>query len=104
MESRTDHHAHGAGTMAASFVDKQTKAFTTYLDFNGAGGRPGLFQKFTFERNLATGLINVVFDPQFRDQPITIDLRNAGFEDALQSVSTTTRMVMEVLPMRMVSA
>jgi hypothetical protein len=35
-------------------LDKQTKAFTTYLDFNGAGGRPGLFPKFTFERNFAT--------------------------------------------------
>jgi hypothetical protein len=24
-------------------LDKQTKAFTTYLNFNGRGGRPGLF-------------------------------------------------------------
>ncbi len=46
-------------------VDKQTKTFTTYLDFNGAGGRPGLFQKFTFERNFATGLINFLFDPDY---------------------------------------
>ena len=46
-------------------VDKQTKTFTTYLDFNGAGGRPGLFQKFTFERNFATGLINFQFDPDY---------------------------------------
>ena len=46
-------------------LDKQTKAFTTYLDFNGAGGRPGLFPKFTFERNFATGLTNVIFDPDY---------------------------------------
>jgi len=46
-------------------VDKQTKAFTTYLDFNGVGGRPGLFPKFTFERNFATGLTNVHFDPDY---------------------------------------
>lgn len=46
-------------------LDKQTKRFTTYLDFNGAGGRPGLFRKLTFERNLATGLINVCFDPDY---------------------------------------
>lgn len=46
-------------------LDKQTKTFTTYLDFNGAGGRPGLFAKFTFERNFATGLINFVFDPDY---------------------------------------
>jgi mono/diheme cytochrome c family protein len=46
-------------------LDKQTKAFTKYLDFNGLAGRPGLFQRLTFERNFATGLINVVFDPDY---------------------------------------
>ena len=46
-------------------VDKQTKKFTTYLDFNGAGGRPGLFEKLTFERNFATGLTNFLFDPDY---------------------------------------
>jgi len=46
-------------------LDKRTKTFTTYLDFNGAGGRPGLFQKFTFERNFAIGLTNFLFDPDY---------------------------------------
>src|SRR5207253_1379717 len=46
-------------------LDKQTRRFSTYLDFNGVGGRSGLFQRFTFERNFATGLINVVFDPDY---------------------------------------
>ena len=46
-------------------LDKQTKQFTTYLDFNGLAGRPGLFRRFTFERNFATGLINVIFDPDY---------------------------------------
>jgi mono/diheme cytochrome c family protein len=46
-------------------LDKRTKAFTTYLDFNGAGGRPGLFSKFTFERNFAAGLTNFIFDPDY---------------------------------------
>jgi len=46
-------------------LDKRTKAFTTYLDFNGADGRPGLFARLTFQRNFATGLINVVFDPDY---------------------------------------
>jgi mono/diheme cytochrome c family protein len=46
-------------------LDKQTKAFTTYLDFNGRNGRPGLFPKFTFERNLAIGLTNFIFDPDY---------------------------------------
>jgi mono/diheme cytochrome c family protein len=46
-------------------LDKRSKALTTYLDFNGLAGRPGLFQRLTFERNLATGLINVLFDPDY---------------------------------------
>ena len=46
-------------------LDKKTKQFTTYLDFNGLAGRPGLFPKLTFERNFATGLINVIFDPDY---------------------------------------
>jgi mono/diheme cytochrome c family protein len=46
-------------------LDKRTKIFTTYLNFNGAGGRPGLFSRFTFERNFATGLINFAFDPDY---------------------------------------
>jgi mono/diheme cytochrome c family protein len=45
--------------------DKQTKTFAVYLDFNGLNGRPGLFQKFNFERNFATGLTNVIFDPDY---------------------------------------
>jgi hypothetical protein len=46
-------------------IDKQSLQFTTYLDFNGLAGRPGLFQRFTFERNFATGLINFIFDPDY---------------------------------------
>lgn len=47
------------------FLDKQTKAFTEYLDFNGAGTRGGLFSRFTFESGFATGLINVILDPAY---------------------------------------
>jgi mono/diheme cytochrome c family protein len=46
-------------------LDKQSKQFTTYLDFNGLADRPGLFRKLTFERNFATGLINFIFDPDY---------------------------------------
>lgn len=45
-------------------LDKQTKQFTTYLDFNGLDGR-GLFPKFTYARNFATGLTNVILDPDY---------------------------------------
>ena len=46
-------------------LDKQTREFTTYLDFNGLRDRPGLFPRFTFERNLAVGLTNFIFDPDY---------------------------------------
>jgi mono/diheme cytochrome c family protein len=46
-------------------LDKQTKAFTKYLDFNGLDGRQGLFPKFTYARNFATGLTNVILDPDY---------------------------------------
>lgn len=35
--------------------------------------------------------ITIVFDPQFRDQPVTIDLRNTTLENALSSLSNATR-------------
>jgi len=35
--------------------------------------------------------INVTFDPQFRDQPVTIDLRETSLESALQALSAQTR-------------
>jgi general secretion pathway protein D len=35
--------------------------------------------------------INVTFDPQFRDQPVTIDLRETTLETALQALTATTR-------------
>jgi general secretion pathway protein D len=35
--------------------------------------------------------INVVFDPQFRDQSLTVDLRKTALGDALQAVTASTR-------------
>jgi general secretion pathway protein D len=35
--------------------------------------------------------VNVLFDPAFRDVPLTIDLRNSTFEDGLNAVCGTTR-------------
>ena len=35
--------------------------------------------------------MSVLFDPTFRDQPVSIDLRGASLEQALSSLSTTTR-------------
>ena len=34
--------------------------------------------------------VNILFDPAFRDAPVSIDLRNSSFEDALTAVLSTT--------------
>ena len=47
--------------------------------------------------------VNIVFDPQFRDQAVTIDLRNVAFEDALGSLSTATRNFYRVTSQRTVT-
>ena len=47
--------------------------------------------------------LNIVFDPQFRDQPVTIDLQNATIEGALTSLSTATRNFYRVTSQRTVA-
>jgi general secretion pathway protein D len=47
--------------------------------------------------------VNVVFDPQFRPQPVSIDLRKLSFEDALQAVATATRTFYRVTAQRTVT-
>lgn len=46
--------------------DASTRTFTTYLNFNGRGSNPGLFDRFTYEAGFANGLITFQFDPDFR--------------------------------------
>ena len=47
--------------------------------------------------------VNIVFDPQFRDQAVTIDLRNVTFEDALATLSSATRNFYRVTSQRTVT-
>ena len=47
-------------------LDKQTKKLTTYLDFNGRDGRPGIFHNFRFEQGYGNGLNGFYLDPDFR--------------------------------------
>jgi len=49
------------------------------------------------------GGVNVIFDPQFRPQAVSIDLRNSSFEEALQAVSTVTRNFYRVTAQRTVT-
>jgi general secretion pathway protein D len=47
--------------------------------------------------------ISVVFDPQFRDQPISVDLRNATVDNALQAVSAASRNFYRITAQRTVT-
>src|SRR5215212_449233 len=47
-------------------LDKATKAFTPYLDFNGREGHTGLFRRFAYATNWANGLVSLQFDPDYR--------------------------------------
>ena len=49
------------------------------------------------------GSVNVIFDPQFRARPVSIDLKNPSFEEALQAVSTATRNFYRVTAQRTVT-
>ncbi|HZI79312.1 MAG TPA: hypothetical protein VFD69_07350 [Vicinamibacterales bacterium] len=47
--------------------------------------------------------VNVVFDPTYRDQAVTIDLRNSTLEAALQAVSASTRNFYRVTAQRTIT-
>ena len=55
------------------------------LTFRDASSR----DVFTAISRLAS--LSLIFDPAFRDTPITVDLRNASLEDALNTVAGATR-------------
>src|SRR6185436_5404558 len=47
-------------------VEKSTKKLTTYLDFNGRSGNPGLLHKLMYEAGYGCGLAALYFDPGYR--------------------------------------
>ena len=46
-------------------LDKEKKTFTAYLDFNGAGGKTGLFKKLTIQQGYGNGLNGFYLDPEY---------------------------------------
>jgi hypothetical protein len=48
-------------------LDKATKQFTSYLNFNGRDTATGMFDKFVFASGFANGLITFQFDPDYRN-------------------------------------
>jgi hypothetical protein len=65
-------------------LDKKTKAFTTYLNFNGNYGQPGIFHKLTTLRGYANGFISFVFDPDYAHNGkfYTIHLEDPALPDS----------------------
>jgi hypothetical protein len=47
-------------------LDKKTRQFTKYLDFDGRDDRPGLFHKFYITSGYGNGINGFVFDPDYR--------------------------------------
>jgi general secretion pathway protein D len=47
--------------------------------------------------------INIVFDPAFRDLPVSLDLRNTTFENALMSLTAATQMFYRVTAPRTIT-
>src|SRR5215475_14917127 len=46
-------------------VDKETKKFTVYLDFNGNSGKTGIFRKLTIVNGYGNGLNGFYLDPDY---------------------------------------
>jgi hypothetical protein len=61
-------------------VDKKTRAFATYLDFNGRGERTGLFERLPYEAGYQNGFITFAFDPDYSRNGIfyTIHMEEPG--------------------------
>ena len=47
-------------------LDKKTKQFTQYLDFDGRDDRPGMFHRFFITTGYGNGLNGFHFDPDYR--------------------------------------
>lgn len=46
-------------------LDKETRKLTTYLNFNGLEGQPGIFHRLNIDNGLASGFICFQFDPDY---------------------------------------
>src|SRR6267142_2450295 len=46
-------------------LDKDTKKFTVYLDFNGSAGKKGIFRKLTIQQGYGNGLNGFYLDPDY---------------------------------------
>lgn len=63
-------------------LDKTTKSFTEYLNFNGRGSEPGLFDRLYRDAGYAAGLVTFQFDPDYANNgkfyTIHVEQGNSG--------------------------
>jgi hypothetical protein len=63
-------------------LDKTTKSFTEYLNFNGRGLNPGLFDRLYRDGGYAAGLVTFQFDPDYANNgkfyTIHVEQGNSG--------------------------
>ncbi|MBX3427195.1 MAG: PQQ-dependent sugar dehydrogenase [Pirellulales bacterium] len=61
-------------------LDKQSKEFTEYLNFNGRGSAAGIFPRLYTEAGYATGLVSFQFDPDYANNGkfYTIHIEQGG--------------------------
>jgi general secretion pathway protein D len=84
-------------TRLETLIDRTREAPPAGLDLpQGLKLPASLIFREASSRDVFTALarfadVNVLFDPAFHDAPVTIDLRNTTFEDALSALSATTR-------------
>ena len=82
-------------------LNKTTKSFSTYLNFNGREDttgvvHPGMFEEFVFESGYANGLITMQFDPDYANNGkfYTVHMEDpavlSGNNDPKNTVSYTT--------------
>ena len=74
-------------------LDKATKKFTAYLDFNGREGHTGLFHRFAYETGYANGLVSLQFDPDYRRNGrfYTIHIEDPAVEAPASPTTRTAR-------------
>ncbi len=72
-------------------LDRATKKFTQYLDFDGRGMHAGLFERMPTENGLASGFISFEFDPDYarNGRFYTIHLEDLEIEGSLLPHNTT---------------
>jgi general secretion pathway protein D len=101
--------AHDGKTRLESIIDHARDLAPPGLELPHDIRLPGsLVFRDASSRDVITALarfanVNVVFDPAFREAPISIDLRNAVFDEALTSVTTSTRTFYRVTAPRTVT-